>query len=92
MEIDFAHSSFDKDTYSARQIEECFEDAFGVRLLPEEVNWTNEARYFLLARDLGGQGLFIVFWSDGKLLRIIAVREMSDQEQMFYQRMLLETT
>lgn len=90
MDIDFSQSAFDKDTYSPRQIEECFEDAFGVRLLPEEVSWSNEARYFLLARDLGGIGLFIVFWSDGKIVRIIAVREMSEQEQMFYQRMLLE--
>lgn len=86
MELDLRQLVFDPMRYTPREIEECLEDPFGVRLLPDEVEWTDEARYFCLGRTLEGRGLFLVFWSDGKMARIVAVRDMTDNESMYYNR------
>lgn len=86
MELDLRQLLFDPVLYTPREIEECLEDPFGIRLMPDEVAWTKETRYFCLARTLGGRGLLIVFWSDGKLARVISVREMSEGEELYYNR------
>lgn len=86
MQLDLRELHFDPQVFTPQEIEECLEDPFGVRLLPSDVNWTDEARYFCLAQTLHGRFLMIVYWSDGKLAKIIAVRDMSESEKMFYHR------
>jgi uncharacterized protein len=41
---------------------------------------------------LEGKGVFSVFRSDGKQIRVIAVREMTAEEDYFYNRKLSEWT
>ncbi len=86
MELDLRQLLFDPVVYTPREIEECLEDPFGIRLLPDDVCWTDETRYFSLGKTLAGRALMIVFWSDGKLARVVAVREMSEMEEMYYNR------
>ncbi len=68
-----------------KEIEEAFEDPFSVRMLPDESN-TGATRYYLLGRSIGGRYLFCVFWTDGKNYRIVAARNMTQDEQVFYDR------
>lgn len=86
MELDLRHLLFDPTKYTPREIEECLEDPFGVRLLPDDVHWTMESRYFCLAKAISGRGLFIVFWSDGKTARVLAVRDFTPNELEYYTR------
>lgn len=86
MEFDWADPPFAFDACSPREIEESFEDPFGLRLMPEIPNYGEEARYFLLGKSLTGKYLFNVFWTDGKLYRVIATREMTDEEVDLYNR------
>lgn len=86
MELDLQQLVFDPVRYTPQEIEECFEDPFGIRLMPDDVAWTKEARYFCLAKTLKGRPLLIVYWSNGKTARVVGIREMSDAEQHYYNR------
>ena len=74
------------DGISHRDIEECFEDPFSIRLLPEFSDEAREPRYFCLGKTLGNRALFSVFWTNGKQFRVYASREMTDAERNFYDR------
>lgn len=85
MDFDWLRAKFDLKEITEREIEESFEDPFSIRLLPgfEE---DREARYFSLGRTLNNRPLFTVFWTDGKIYRVIFAREMTDVEIAFYER------
>ncbi len=85
--MDFDWSNGDAGDIPHREIEEAFEDPFGIRLLPDaEGPAAVEARYFLLGRALSGTPVFVVFWTDGKLYRVIFSRKMTAEEEGFYER------
>ncbi len=87
MEFDWINCPACFDDVAPREIEECFEDPFGIRLLPEGYDEPGrEARYFILARSVSGRGLFTVFWTDGKRYRVIQSRPMTEAEEGFYER------
>ena len=86
MEFDWLNSPADLSAVSAREIEETFEDPFGLRFLPDLESSATEARYFILGKSVSGRGLFSVFWTDGKRYRIIQSRPMTDAESGFYDR------
>jgi len=86
MEFDWIDCHFDLKEITPREIEEAFEDPFSIRLLPEVERSDSDTRYFALGRTVGGRGLFSVFWTDGKMYRIILCREMTEQESTFYDR------
>jgi uncharacterized DUF497 family protein len=67
------------------EIEESFEDPFAIRLLPDDLQGS-PARYFILGKSVSGRGLFSVFWTDGKVYRVIASRDMTPEEAAFYER------
>ncbi|MCX7869058.1 MAG: hypothetical protein N2322_03810 [Terrimicrobiaceae bacterium] len=70
-----------------REVEESFEDPFGIRLMPELGGSPGlENRFFLLGRSAAGKGLFTVFWTDGKSYRVVQSREMTEAEAAFYDR------
>ena len=68
------------------RIGSCFEDPFSLRLLPEVVTESGEARYFNLGKSISDRGIFSVFWTDGKKYRVILAREMTPEETMYYER------
>ena len=86
MDFDWLHVKFDLNKITDREIEESFEDPFSIRLLPSFDDDSREARYFSLGRTLNNRPLFTVFWTDGKIYRIIFAREMTDTETAFYER------
>jgi len=90
MELDFADVPFDTKLIKPHEIEEIFEDPFSIRLLPDEDRADNEARYYLLGKTIGNRHLFLAFWSNGKKARVVAAREMADNESAYYDRKLAE--
>jgi uncharacterized DUF497 family protein len=93
MEFDWTDPPFNpKDSPTLRQIEEAFEDPFCIRLIPDSGRFANESRAFCLGRTLTGQGIFSVFRSDGKRIRVIGSRPMTEEEDYFYDRKVSEWT
>jgi uncharacterized protein len=87
MEFDWLDAPFDLHKVTPKEIEESFEDPFSLRLMPDvEIAGPGQARYFNLGKSIGGRPIFTIFWTDGKRMRSILSREMSPEEQSFYER------
>ena len=92
MEFDWSNPPFDLDSSLTRQeIEESFEDSFAVRLLPDTPRFSVQARFFNLGMSASGTGIFSVYRTNGKQVRIIHARPMEPEERFFYQRKLDQT-
>ncbi len=92
MEFDWNNSPFNLDSSLTRQeIEESFEDPFAVRLLPDTPRFSVQARFFNLGMSAGGVGVFSVYRTNGKQIRVIHSRGMEAEERFFYQRKLDQT-
>jgi uncharacterized protein len=93
MEFDWLDAPFDLHKVTPKEIEESFEDPFGLRLLPDtEIAGVGHVRYLNLGKSLDGRGIFTIFWTDGKRIRSILSREMSPEELSFYDRKNQEMT
>jgi uncharacterized DUF497 family protein len=89
MEFDWNNPPFNLDSSLTQQeIEESFEDAFAVRLLPDSPRFSVQARYFNLGMTAGGVGVFSVYRTNGKQVRVLAARLFEPEERFFYQRKL----
>lgn len=71
-----------------RDIEESFEDPFAVRLLPDSPRFSVQARFFNLGMSASGIGVFSVYRTNGKQVRVIHARSFEPEERFFYQRKL----
>ena len=74
-----------------REIEESFEDAFAVRLLPDSPRFSVQARFFNLGLSAGGTGVFSVYRTNGRLIRVLFARVFEPEERFFYQRKMDQT-
>ena len=72
-------------------IEECFEDPFNLKLMPDMQLVKDQHRFFCLGKDTTQKGWFIVYTTNGKQHRIIATRPLSEAENHYYERKLRET-
>ena len=90
MELDFTDASFDTKDFKPHEIEEIFEDPFAIRLIPDNERGDGEVRFYLVGRTIGNRGLFLSFWTNGKKARVVASRELSDDENSYYDRKLAE--
>jgi uncharacterized DUF497 family protein len=89
MEFDWNNLPFELDgLISIPGIEESFEDPFAIRLLPDSSRFGVQARFFNLGRSAAGQGVFSVYRTNGKVIRVILSRPFSESEAYFYQRRL----
>ncbi|MBK1829416.1 BrnT family toxin [Verrucomicrobiaceae bacterium R5-34] len=86
MELDLTDSPLNLKDITPRELEEILEDPFGIRLLPDVDREDGENRYYTLGRTVQDRHLFIAFWTDGKIARVCAAREMTESELRFYQR------
>lgn len=87
MEFDWNNPPFNLDSSLTRkEIEESFEDPFAVRLLPDTPRFAVQARFFNLGMSANGNGIFSVYRTNGKQVRIILARLMEPEEKFFYQR------
>ncbi len=92
MEFDWNNPPFEWDgSLTPRDVEESFEDPFAVRLLPDSSRFAVQARYFNLGKSAGGLGIFSVYRTNGKQIRVIFARPFIPEEQFFYQKRLNQT-
>ena len=87
MEFDWNNPPFELDgSLSHREVEESFEDPFAIKLLPDSPRFSAQARYFNLGMSANGAGIFSVYRTNGKLVRVISARLFEPEERFFYQR------
>ena len=92
MEFDWNNPPFNLDSsLTLQEIEESFEDPFAIRLLPDSSRFSAQARYFNLGKSASGIGIFSVYRTNGKQIRVIRSRPFAPEEQFFYQRKLNQT-
>ncbi len=92
MEFDWNNMPFDLDSsLTLREIEESFEDPFALRLLPDSTRFSVKARFFNLGKSAGGIGVFSVYRTNGKQIRVIYARPFEPEERFFYQRKMDQT-
>ena len=85
MDFDWDNSSAvsDESSLALRDVEESFEDPFAIRLLPDASRFSAQARFFNLGRSATGVGIFSVFRTNGKQVRVILSRPFTDDEAYF---------
>ncbi len=86
MEFDWNNPPFETGSLTQREIEESFEDAFAVRLLPDSPRFGVQARFFNLGLSAGGLGIISVYRTNGRLVRVLRARAFEPEERFFYQR------
>ena len=86
MELDLTDSPLDLKAITPRELEEILEDPFAIRFIPDVDRADGEVRYYSVGRTVQDRHIFLSFWTNGKIARIIAAREMSEAEVRFYQR------
>ncbi len=92
MEFDWSNPPFNIDgSLTQREIEESFEDPFAVRLLPDSPRFAVQARFFNLGMSVAGIGVFSVYRTNGKQVRIIQARPFEPEERFFYQKKMDQT-
>jgi uncharacterized DUF497 family protein len=92
MEFDWNNPPFNVEGSLTRQeIEESFEDPFAVRLMPDTPRFSVQARFFNLGMSAGGAGVFSVYRTNGRQVRVIFARPFEPEERFFYQRKLDQT-
>jgi len=87
MEFDWNNPPFNlESSLTLQEIEESFEDAFAVRLLPDSPRFAVQARFFNLGVSADGTGIFSVYRTNGKQARVLYARPFEPEERFFYQR------
>jgi len=92
MEFDWNNSAFSVDSsLTQREIEESFEDPFAVKLLPDSPRFAVQARFFNLGMSTAGTGIFAVYRTNGKQIRVVYARPFEAEERFFYQKRMDQT-
>lgn len=87
MEFDWNNQPFEwNGSLKPRDVEESFEDPFAVRLLPDSPRFSVQARFFNLGKTARGIGIFSVYRTNGKQIRVVYARPFEPEDQFFYQR------
>ncbi len=89
MEFDWNNPPFNLDSsLTLQEIEESFEDPFAIRLLPDSPRFSVQTRFFNLGVTAGGTGIFSVYRTNGKQIRVLHARQFQPEERFFYPRKL----
>ena len=91
MEFDWNNPPFEFGSLTQREIEESFEDPFAVRLLPDTPRFGVQARFFNLGVSAGGMGIYSVYRTNGRQVRVLLARSFEPEERFFYQRKMDQT-
>ena len=91
MEFDWNNPPFELGSLTQREIEESFEDAFAIRLLPDSPRFGVQARFFNLGMTAGGIGIISVYRTNGRIIRVMRARPFEPEERFFYQRKMGQT-
>lgn len=90
MEIDVLNAAFDLKEITPGEVEECLEDPYAMRVLPDADHGPKSTRYYLIGKSLMARCIFISFVTNGKVARIIFAREASEVERTHYERLQAE--
>jgi hypothetical protein len=91
MEFDWNNPPFELGSLTQREIEESFEDPFAVRLMPDTPRFGVQARFFNLGMSAGGVGIYSVYRTNGRQVRVLQARVFAPEERFFYQRKMDQT-
>ena len=91
MEFDWNNLPFELGSLTQREIEESFEDPFAVRLMPDTPRFGVQARFFNLGMSAGGIGVYSVYRTNGRQVRVLLARPFEPEERFFYQRKMDQT-
>jgi hypothetical protein len=91
MEFDWNNPPFELGSLNQREIEESFEDAFAVRLMPDSPRFGVQARFFNLGMSAGGVGIMSIYRTNGRMIRVVLARPFEPEERFFYQRKMGQT-
>jgi len=91
MEFDWNHPPFALGSLTQREVEESFEDPFAIRLLPDSARFSVQARYFNLGMSAGGSGIYSVYRTNGRQVRVLQARLFEPEERFFYQKKMNQT-
>jgi uncharacterized DUF497 family protein len=80
-----------ESSLTQREVEESFEDPFALRVLPDSPRFSVQTRFFNLGMSAGGVGVFSVYRTNGKQIRVIHARPFEPEERFFYQRKVDQT-
>jgi uncharacterized DUF497 family protein len=84
--MEFDWSLFKADGVSTEEVAESFEDSFSLRLLPDGNRFAAQNRFFSLGATGKGRGIFAIYTSTGKVVRVVMARPMTEEETFFYER------
>jgi len=89
MEFDWNNPPFEcSGSLTFRDIEESFEDPFAIKLMPDSSRFSVQARFFNMGKSANGLGIFSIYKTNGKLIRVLQARLFEAEEAFFYQRKL----
>jgi hypothetical protein len=91
MEFDWNNAPFESGSLTHHEIEESFEDAFAVRLLPDSPRFSVQNRFFNLGMSAAGIGIFSVYRTNGRQIRVLQSRAFEPEERFFYQKKMEQT-
>lgn len=89
--MDFDWSLYNSEEVKSDEVAESFEDPFSLRFMPDAGFIADQSRFFCLGMSLRNKGLFSVYSSNGSQIRVLASREMTEQEVFFYNRKTKES-
>jgi len=84
--MEFDWSQYKTKELTADEIAESFEDPFSLRLLPDSNRFAAQNRFFSIGCSSSGKGIFSVYTSTGKVVRVLVARSMTEEETYFYER------
>lgn len=84
--MEFDWSLYQEASLTKEEVAQSFEDSFSLRLLPDSPRFTQQGRFFSLGTTDEGKGVFAVYTSTGKIVRVVTARLMTEEEAYFYER------
>ena len=91
MEFDCNNPPFELGSLNQREVEESFEDAVAVRLMPDSPRFGVQTRFFNLGMSAGGIGIVSIYRTNGRQIRVLLARPFEPEERFFYQRKMGQT-
>lgn len=84
--MEFEWSLYRTNELTPEEIAESFEDPFSLRFLPDSNRFAAQNRFFSIGCSSGGKGIFAVYTSTGKVVRVVTARLLTEEETYFYKR------
>jgi uncharacterized protein len=88
--MEFDWSFFATKDVRPEEVAESFEDPYSIRLMPDKGAISETNRFCCLGMSLSNRGVFSVYSSNGKQVKVVAARAMTEEEEFFYNRKVRE--